>query len=203
MSEACLRSTSHLRDGHVPRVSAGALEGLGVPVSAPCYFLPRPYPGTMPTCLPCICRISLAYSRKGSDKVFGGSSAGRVDPGFHGNFMDLMLLETERVHSLMRRYTSPSEHAFFPSLLPRPILPPIDHNQPINPNSININDKIRNVYIRHLVPGLCQQGEEQAEDDNQYGSTATCDIAALQALSARIHYGKFVAEAKFLANREA
>lgn len=34
-------------------------------------------------------------------------------------------------------------------------------------------------------------------DDQQYGSSANCDIQALQALSKRIHYGKFVAEAKF------
>lgn len=30
-----------------------------------------------------------------------------------------------------------------------------------------------------------------------YGSSATCDIACLQALSRRIHFGKFVAESKF------
>lgn len=34
-------------------------------------------------------------------------------------------------------------------------------------------------------------------DDQNYGSSATLDVAALQALSKRIHYGKFVAEAKF------
>ena len=34
------------------------------------------------------------------------------------------------------------------------------------------------------------------------GSTCTCDVAVLQAFSRRIHYGKFVAEAKFLAEKE-
>lgn len=34
-------------------------------------------------------------------------------------------------------------------------------------------------------------------DDGNYGSAATLDLLALQALSKRIHYGKFVAEAKF------
>jgi hypothetical protein len=34
-------------------------------------------------------------------------------------------------------------------------------------------------------------------DDGNYGSAATLDVLALQALSKRIHYGKFVAEAKF------
>lgn len=34
-------------------------------------------------------------------------------------------------------------------------------------------------------------------DDGNYGSAATLDVLCLQALSKRIHYGKFVAEAKF------
>jgi chorismate mutase len=34
-------------------------------------------------------------------------------------------------------------------------------------------------------------------DDGNYGSAATLDVLCLQALSQRIHYGKFVAEAKF------
>ncbi|KAJ2852802.1 chorismate mutase aro7, partial [Coemansia erecta] len=34
-------------------------------------------------------------------------------------------------------------------------------------------------------------------DDTNYGSSATRDIECLQALSRRIHYGKFVAESKF------
>ena len=32
---------------------------------------------------------------------------------------------------------------------------------------------------------------------HQYGSCAVTDAAVLQALSRRIHYGKFIAEAKF------
>ena len=36
-----------------------------------------------------------------------------------------------------------------------------------------------------------------AGDDGNYGSAATLDVLVLQALSTRIHYGKFVAEAKF------
>ncbi|PVU98101.1 hypothetical protein BB561_000114 [Smittium simulii] len=39
---------------------------------------------------------------------------------------------------------------------------------------------------------MCKPG-----DDKNYGSTATRDIECLQALSRRVHYGKFVAEAKF------
>eukprot|EP00978_Attheya_sp_CCMP212_P048824 scaffold581008_cov51-Attheya_sp.AAC.1 len=39
-------------------------------------------------------------------------------------------------------------------------------------------------------------------DDEQHGSTVLSDIAALQALSRRVHYGKFVAESKYRANPE-
>ena len=34
-------------------------------------------------------------------------------------------------------------------------------------------------------------------DDNNYGSSSMLDVTLLQALSKRIHYGMFVAEAKF------
>ena len=43
---------------------------------------------------------------------------------------------------------------------------------------------------------------EDADDKREYGSTANCDLNALQAISKRIHYGKFVAEAKFQAQPE-
>jgi len=39
--------------------------------------------------------------------------------------------------------------------------------------------------------------EERGEAQENYGSAATCDVACLQALSRRVHFGKFVAEAKF------
>ena len=35
-----------------------------------------------------------------------------------------------------------------------------------------------------------------------YGSAATCDVSCLQALSRRIHFGKFVAESKFQTETE-
>lgn len=47
-------------------------------------------------------------------------------------------------------------------------------------------------YIKHLLPEITKAG-----DDRNYGSAAMYDVMILQALSRRIHYGKFVAEAKF------
>ncbi|HOV15474.1 MAG TPA: chorismate mutase, partial [Spirochaetota bacterium] len=62
---------------------------------------------------------------------------------------------------------------------------------------ININEKIMNVYINKILPMICESG-----DCGNYGSSAVCDINILQALSKRIHYGKFVAESKFLQESE-
>uniref|UniRef100_A0A0G4FZ06 chorismate mutase n=1 Tax=Chromera velia CCMP2878 TaxID=1169474 RepID=A0A0G4FZ06_9ALVE len=111
--------------------------------------------------------------------------------------LDYFLLESEKVHARMRRYTSPEEHAFFPDDLPIPILPPKAVPEVLNPNLINYNAKIKSYYTNVLLPLICRSG-----DDEEYGSAATCDITCLQALSKRVHYGKFVAEAKFQEDTE-
>lgn len=54
-----------------------------------------------------------------------------------------------------------------------------------------MNSIIEKVYRTSIVPTICQPG-----DDQNYGNSALCDSACLQALSKRIHYGKFIAEAK-------
>lgn len=117
-------------------------------------------------------------------------------PGFDGCFADYMLWETEVLHARLRRYTSPDEVPFFEGL-PDPILPPMQFPQVILPNTININDQILECYKRRILPLICPPG-----DDRHYGSTATLDIPCLQAISKRIHYGKFIAEAKFRQDQE-
>lgn len=47
-------------------------------------------------------------------------------------------------------------------------------------------------YVSEIVPMICEPG-----DDEQHGSSVVCDVSALQALSRRVHLGKFVAESKF------
>lgn len=107
------------------------------------------------------------------------------------SILGFLLHRTERIHAAMRRYTSPDEVPFFHDL-PQPILPELRFDEnPLRPNSVNINDRIRMIYETRIVPSLCSAG-----DDQQYGSSAVCDVACLQALSKRIHYGKFVAESK-------
>lgn len=40
---------------------------------------------------------------------------------------------------------------------------------------INVNDRVRELYIDHLLPRLAAEG-----DDNNYGSSAMYDVLALQ-----------------------
>jgi chorismate mutase len=55
------------------------------------------------------------------------------------------------------------------------------------------------MYIEEVLPEACTRfgREDRGETQENYGSAATCDVMCLQALSRRIHFGKFVAEAKF------
>ncbi|KAI4320407.1 hypothetical protein MLD38_033893 [Melastoma candidum] len=117
--------------------------------------------------------------------------------GFGGSLIEFMLKETEKLHAQVGRYKSPDEHPFFPDDLPDPKLPPLQYPQVLHPfsDSININGKIWQMYFRDLLPKLVKEG-----DDGNYGSAAVCDTICLQALSKRIHYGMFVAEAKFKAS---
>ncbi len=115
-------------------------------------------------------------------------------PGFNGSFVEYLLYGTEALHATIRRYTSPDELPFSKEL-PDSILPVTDFDEPIKKNQININSKIKNIYELKIIPAICEPA-----DDEQYGSSAVCDVACLQALSKRIHYGKFVAESKFLSD---
>ncbi|KAI3704735.1 hypothetical protein L1987_74962 [Smallanthus sonchifolius] len=119
--------------------------------------------------------------------------------GFQGSLVEFMVQETEKIHAKVGRYKNPDEHPFFPNDLPEPMLPPLQYPQVLHPsaNSININKKIWDMYFKDLLPRLVKKG-----NDGNCGSTATCDTICLQVLSKRIHYGKFVAEAKFRASPE-
>ncbi|KAI9145152.1 chorismate mutase, partial [Paraphysoderma sedebokerense] len=113
-----------------------------------------------------------------------------------GSFLDFLLLEMEKVHAKVRRYTSPDEYPFNHPL-PDPILPCLNYPQTLKPNDINVNKQIMDMYVTQIVPEICKQG-----DDSNHGSSATKDVECLQALSKRIHYGKFIAEAKFQQDTE-
>ncbi|KAL7512013.1 hypothetical protein ACHAXN_009000 [Cyclotella atomus] len=114
------------------------------------------------------------------------------------SFLDFMLIGTEVLHSAVRRYESIEEHAFFPSKLPKRTnsLSTLDYpdllSQDADTNGLNWNPILYNKYLNLIVPAIAAKG-----DDEQYGSTVLADINVLQALSKRIHYGKFVAESKY------
>ncbi|KAF8062653.1 CM1 [Scenedesmus sp. PABB004] len=115
------------------------------------------------------------------------------------SLLEYLLRETEALHGKVRRYTSPDEHAFFPDDLPPLVLPPLEYPGVLAPaaGGININATILATYVDAILPEISAPG-----DDGNYGSAGTLDVLALQALSKRIHYGKFVAEAKFRARPE-
>ena len=111
------------------------------------------------------------------------------------SLVGFLLHESEKSHAKVRRYTSPDEHPFFADL-PKPILPAIEYENPLKPNSVNINGRVRASYEWENIPFICESG-----DDRQWGSSSVCDVANLQNLSKRIHYGKFVAESKYLSQQ--
>ena len=110
-----------------------------------------------------------------------------------------MLREQERFQSLVRRYESPDEYPFFPDAIQTPILQPLAYPKILHPNDVDVNQTIKNKYIELVLPRVCREfgREDRGEEQENYGSAATCDVACLQALSRRIHFGKFVAESKF------
>ncbi|KAF9167575.1 chorismate mutase aro7 [Actinomortierella ambigua] len=110
---------------------------------------------------------------------------------YEGSFLGYFLHEMEKVHAKVRRYTSPDEYPFTQPL-PKPILPKLDFPPVLHANNINVNNDIMKLYLHDIVPRICAP-----EDDKNYGSSATRDVECLQALSKRIHYGKYIAEAKF------
>ena len=84
------------------------------------------------------------------------------------------------------------------------MLQPIKYPKILHDNSVNVNDIIKEKYINEVLPEACRNfgRADRGETKENYGSAATCDVACLQALSRRIHFGKFVAESKFQAETE-
>ena len=110
-----------------------------------------------------------------------------------------MLREQESLQSLVRRYQSPDEYPFFPDALQTPILQPLHYPQILHANDVDVNARLKQEYISVILPSTCREfgRQDRGETEENYGSAATCDVALLQALSRRIHFGKFVAESKF------
>ncbi|WOL19062.1 hypothetical protein Cni_G27859 [Canna indica] len=121
------------------------------------------------------------------------------DPSFFPQFGGRSLAEAyaseaEALQAKVGRYQNPEEVPFFPDDLSVPSIIPYNFPQVFHPASasVNVNDAIWSMYFNELLPLITVKG-----DDGNYASTAAADLMCLQALSRRIHYGKFVAEVKF------
>ncbi|KAH1119604.1 hypothetical protein GLYMA_17G222700v4 [Glycine max] len=114
--------------------------------------------------------------------------------GFCGSLVEFVVKNTEAIQAKAGRYKNPEENAFFPENLPPSIVPSYSFKQFLHPGaaSININKSIWKMYFQELLPLVATSG-----DDGNYAQTAANDLSLLQAISRRIHYGKFVAEVKF------
>jgi len=136
---------------------------------------------------------------------------------FKGSWLDWFLAETETFHAKARRYTSPDEYPFTENL-PEPVLKSADFPKILYDNTVNANPSILSFYTRQIVPRITKTatirlatskrasgiiGDDEYEDDGNYGSAATLDVEVLQAISKRVHYGKFVSESKFLSDPAA
>ncbi|KAL5074448.1 hypothetical protein RYX36_013432 [Vicia faba] len=114
-------------------------------------------------------------------------------PNFSGSLFDFILHQTENIQAKTGRYMNPEENPYEEKLSP-PIVPHYNFSQFLHPAaaSININKNIKKIYFNDILPLFIASG-----DDGNYAQTASNDLTILQAISKRIHYGKFVAETKF------
>ncbi|XP_068651737.1 chorismate mutase 2 [Aristolochia californica] len=117
-----------------------------------------------------------------------------IVPGFSCSMLEYFVKETEVLQAKVGRYENPEEHPFFPDGLPLPLLSPRNYPQVLHPAAagINMNRTIWDVYVHELLPLFASK-----EDDGNYALAAASDLACLQALSRRIHYGMYVAEVKY------
>ena len=98
---------------------------------------------------------------------------------------------------------SPDEYPFTNDL-PDPVLPHLHFPPILHPNKINANPSILSFYTCSIVPRITRRatlslaakkrsqgilGNEEYEDDGNYGSAATLDVEVLQSISKRVHYG--------------
>ncbi|KFK25367.1 hypothetical protein AALP_AA8G104300 [Arabis alpina] len=107
---------------------------------------------------------------------------------------EFFIREIEILQAKVGRYENPEENPFFLDNIPHSVFPtrkypPVLYTKAL---SVNINKRIWDVYFKELLPLFVKPG-----DDGNYPLTAASDFACLQALSRRIHYGKFVAEVKY------
>lgn len=119
-------------------------------------------------------------------------------PGHAGrSFLEVRLLLQEGVDAVFGRFMVPEERPYsrgLPQAL-RTTPKSVNAFPPMDFEAVSQSDAILAAY-QALVPRLCPAG-----DDGHYGSSVEMDVALLQALGRRVHYGAlYVAESKYLAD---
>ncbi|KAG8814336.1 chorismate mutase aro7 [Serendipita sp. 399] len=135
--------------------------------------------------------------------------------GFDGSWLEWFLKETETFQGSRTQASLSPDETPFTADLPPPIIPPPSYPKILHPHNVNVNPSILSYYVHHYIPRITQnatlaiatanrargiKGEREFDDDGNYGSAATVDVELLQAMSKRVHYGKFVSESKFRAS---
>lgn len=109
------------------------------------------------------------------------------------------LAHDEHVRNAFRRYQLGGyEYPFTELRHHRFAIPALNLTNVLHNDNYVINDQIYNFYVQDVIPSLNLTG-----DDQLYELTVTADLTLLRALSRRIHYGKIVAESKFLGPQSA
>ena len=127
--------------------------------------------------------------------IYGGETASLKTGG--RCLLDYILYETEKAHARVGRYIGQIEVPYFMDLPGPALFIPKPDEFPLRANTVNLNVRLRTVYVDEVLPFICAPGE-----DGHYWESCVADVNCLQALSRRIHYGKVVAEIKYLANKE-
>ncbi|KAG0472037.1 hypothetical protein HPP92_016583 [Vanilla planifolia] len=110
---------------------------------------------------------------------------------------ELFVRTTEAIEAKFGRYQNPEEVPFFSNYLPSSppgLIPSFKFPQVLYPKaaSVNVSRTIWEVYFNDLLPQFTTKG-----DDGNYQQAVASDLICLQALSKRIHLGRFVAEVKY------
>ncbi|XP_020600051.1 chorismate mutase 2-like [Phalaenopsis equestris] len=112
------------------------------------------------------------------------------------SFVESFVRETEATQAKFGRYQNPEELPFFPALqsFQSSVSPLFNFSQILYfpASRVNVSRTIWDMYFNFLLPLITRDG-----DDGNYQQSAASDLICLQALSKRIHYGRFVAEVKF------
>ncbi|XP_019438795.1 PREDICTED: chorismate mutase 2-like [Lupinus angustifolius] len=116
-------------------------------------------------------------------------------PSFALTLLHFVAIDTEALQAKGGRYGNPEENPFFPEKLPPSFVTPYPFTKFLHAGgaSININKSIWKFYLDEFL----SKWFDVLGDDGNYAQTAASDFSLLQAISRRIHYGKFVAEVKF------